>query len=149
MSNNNENQLGPVYGVPLIDEMPLGNSYMVQAMPSRADLEQVRRINERVAAGYEVLLHHYHRAIVNAAAAAPPAAAGWIHHKQQKPPRHVRILYCNPPDEPSIAIWAGGIRQDGVLSVIDPRTHRCTTAEYWQPLPAMPQSQNETETGTP
>ncbi len=32
---------------------------MMQAMPSRYDLEQARKQNEWVVAGYEVLLSHY------------------------------------------------------------------------------------------
>lgn len=52
---------GPVYGIELITELPLGVGGMVQAMPSRNDLEQVCKINERTAAGYEVLLSHYQR----------------------------------------------------------------------------------------
>lgn len=52
-------ETGPVYGVPLIDTLPLGTGAMLQQMPSRADLEQVRIRNERVAAGYEVLLAHF------------------------------------------------------------------------------------------
>ena len=48
---------GPVYGVRLIRELPIGG--MFQAMPSRRDLEQVREISERTVAGYEVLLQHY------------------------------------------------------------------------------------------
>lgn len=48
---------GPIYGVELIDTLPLGKSGMLQAMPTRDDLRSVRC--ERVAAGYEVLLAHY------------------------------------------------------------------------------------------
>ena len=53
------NETGPIYGVELIKSLPLGGGSMKQAMPSRADLEQVRKISERTAAGYEVLLDHY------------------------------------------------------------------------------------------
>jgi len=48
---------GPIYGVCLIKDLPLGG--MKQAMPSRRDLEQVRSISERTVAGFEVLLSHY------------------------------------------------------------------------------------------
>ena len=51
---------GPVYGVELIATLPLDGG-MRQAMPSRRDLQQVREISERTAAGYEVLLEHYRR----------------------------------------------------------------------------------------
>lgn len=56
---------GPVYGVELIDSLPLGTGIMTQAMPSRQDLANVRRVDggERVAAGYEVLLSHYRNAM--------------------------------------------------------------------------------------
>lgn len=57
------NELGPVYGVPLIDTLPFGSGGMKQQMPSRDDLEFVRKRNARVAAGYEVLLAHYREAI--------------------------------------------------------------------------------------
>lgn len=56
----NRRQYGPVYEVRLIDTLPLGrNDSLRQQMPNRQDLEEVRQVNERVAAGYEVLLHHY------------------------------------------------------------------------------------------
>lgn len=49
---------GPIYGVELIDTLPLGKAGgMLQAMPNRDDLRGVRCA--RVAAGYEVLLAHY------------------------------------------------------------------------------------------
>lgn len=53
------NQTGPIYGVELIDSLPLGGGSMLQAMPSRSDLEQVKKISQRAVAGYEVLLDHY------------------------------------------------------------------------------------------
>ena len=52
---------GPVYGVRLIKSLPLGSGGMVQAMPSKGDLEQVRKVNERVVAGFEVLTDHYRK----------------------------------------------------------------------------------------
>lgn len=50
---------GPIYGVPLIDDLPLGTGPMKQAMPSSDDLAAVAEINQRTVAGYEVLLAHY------------------------------------------------------------------------------------------
>lgn len=52
---------GPIYGVELIDTLPLGNGGWTQQMPSRSDLEGVKgyRQGQRVVAGYEVLLNHY------------------------------------------------------------------------------------------
>ena len=65
--------VGPIYGVPLIDSLPLGckfrgvplidsmpdgSGFLRQQMPSRSDLMES---SERVAAGYEVLLAHYQR----------------------------------------------------------------------------------------
>ena len=56
----NTPELGPIDGVPLIPSLPINsNGGMLQAMPSRADLSDVREVNHRVAAGYEVLLSHY------------------------------------------------------------------------------------------
>jgi hypothetical protein len=52
-------ETGPIYGVELIDTLPLAGS-MRQAMPSRADLERVRKYSERTVAGYEVLLQDWH-----------------------------------------------------------------------------------------
>lgn len=52
--------VGPIYGVPLIDSLPLGSGCMRQQMPSRSDLLES---SERVAAGYEVLLSHYQRTL--------------------------------------------------------------------------------------
>lgn len=58
---------GPVYGVELMSSLPLdGSGLMHQALPSRDDLEQVRKVSERTAAGYEVVLEHYQRAVVAA-----------------------------------------------------------------------------------
>lgn len=54
-----ENDSGPVYGVSLIASLPIIGGSMRQAMPSRSDLEQVREVSERTAAGYEVLLAHW------------------------------------------------------------------------------------------
>ena len=52
--------VGPIYNVPLIQSLQLGiNGGMLQKMPSRSDLVDVRQISERVVAGYEVLLSHY------------------------------------------------------------------------------------------
>lgn len=47
---------GPIYGVELIDVLPVGSGSMRQAMPSRMDLNRVLKVNERTVAGYEVLL---------------------------------------------------------------------------------------------
>jgi hypothetical protein len=59
-----EKQFGPIYGVELLERLPLDGG-MSQALPSRKDLEDVRRTkivgNDRVVAGYEVLLEHYRR----------------------------------------------------------------------------------------
>lgn len=51
------NERGPLYGVNLIKSLPLPGG-MTQAMPSRRDLEQVAKINQRVSAGYEVAIAH-------------------------------------------------------------------------------------------
>lgn len=54
--------VGPIYGVELLEELPL-NGGMLQQMASRRDLEQVeRRVGTRVVAAYEVLTQHYRRA---------------------------------------------------------------------------------------
>ena len=53
---------GPIYGVELIDTLPLDPDRpdgMLQAMASFEDLDAVRTRNERVSAAYEVLLVHY------------------------------------------------------------------------------------------
>jgi hypothetical protein len=50
---------GPVYRVPLRASLPIGG--MTQALPTRQDLEMTRKVSERTAAGYEVLLSHYNR----------------------------------------------------------------------------------------
>jgi hypothetical protein len=58
-------ELGPVYGVELLDTLPLNGGTMRQALPSRSDLEGIQNYRQglRVVAGYEVLMEHYHRAI--------------------------------------------------------------------------------------
>ena len=55
-------ETGPIYGIPLIDKLPLGEGGMLQQMPSRDALECCLDSDlDSVAAGYEVLLAHYHR----------------------------------------------------------------------------------------
>lgn len=51
-------ETGPIYGVPLIDTLPLGTGMMTQQMASRDDLVFVRLHSERVVAAYEVALAH-------------------------------------------------------------------------------------------
>lgn len=60
---NRANETGPIYGVPLMKELPLGNGGMKQSLPTRSDLEGIKdyRQGQRVVAGYEVLLSHYIR----------------------------------------------------------------------------------------
>lgn len=48
-------QMGPVYGVTLPTEFPLGGG-MFQAMPGRKELEAVQGFSERTVAAYEVLV---------------------------------------------------------------------------------------------
>ncbi len=47
---------GPIYGVELIDTLPIPGSGMFQKMPTREDLEKSRTYGDRVAAGYEIAL---------------------------------------------------------------------------------------------
>ena len=54
---------GPVYGVRLIKSLPIVNTSMRQAMPSKDDLQLARPYSERTVAGYEVLLSHYRAAM--------------------------------------------------------------------------------------
>lgn len=50
---------GPIYGVQLLDTLPLGSGCMLQQMPSRYDLQRVERVSQRTVAGLEVLTAHY------------------------------------------------------------------------------------------
>ena len=57
-------ETGPIYGVELIDELPLNyrvEGGWLQAMPSRKDLDSIgkRPNGHRIIAGYEVLLNHW------------------------------------------------------------------------------------------
>lgn len=54
---------GPIYGVELLDSLPLDGG-MRQALPSLRDLENVWDVSERTVAGFEVLTEHYRRAMV-------------------------------------------------------------------------------------
>ncbi len=66
MSSKPTTERGPVYGVELMSSLPLdGSGLMHQALPSRDDLERVRQVSERTAAGYEVVLAHYQRSCVS------------------------------------------------------------------------------------
>lgn len=60
MSNTELVEYGPTYGIQLIERMPLGGG-MFQAMPSADDLRKCTKNNQRVAAGYEVLLANYRK----------------------------------------------------------------------------------------
>lgn len=57
MTSEQAKETGPIYGVDLIDTLPL-NGGIKQQMPSRADLEEIQQINDRVVAGYEVAIAH-------------------------------------------------------------------------------------------
>lgn len=52
-------EVGPIYGVKLIDSLPIGDSGWSQAMPNREDLLRAKRSHQRLVAGYEVLLARY------------------------------------------------------------------------------------------
>ena len=67
---------GPVYDVQLIESLPLGGGGMMQQMPNREDLMVCGTRFQRVAAGYEVLLHHYLLAI-NAINTIEEASEEW------------------------------------------------------------------------
>ena len=54
-------QCGPIYGVELVDELPIGKSGMFQCMPGRNELKRVMRVSQRTVAAYEVLTSHYLR----------------------------------------------------------------------------------------
>lgn len=54
-----DEQLGPVYGVRLLSSLPIGKGGMLQAMPSKSDLEKVQKVSTRTVAGFEVLTEHY------------------------------------------------------------------------------------------
>ena len=49
---------GPIYSVELLDSLPMPGG-MIQAMPSRAELEVLKDKHTRVVAGFEVLTYHY------------------------------------------------------------------------------------------
>lgn len=57
-------ETGPIWNVPLIDTLPLGEQVR-QQMPSRKDLAMCGSFcgasGSRVALAYEVLLAHYHK----------------------------------------------------------------------------------------
>ena len=58
-------ETGPIYGVTLLETMPLDGGTMRQALPSRRDLDDCRKAHfngcDRLVAGYEVLLEHFYR----------------------------------------------------------------------------------------
>jgi hypothetical protein len=60
-------QKGPVYGVQLIDTLPLGTGGVLQQMPDREELVQVQKRSNRTVAAYEVLLAHYQGQVVEVA----------------------------------------------------------------------------------
>lgn len=74
---------GPVYDVQLIESLPLGGGGMMQQMPNREDLMACGTRFQRVAAGYEVLLHHYLLAI-NAINLIEEASVEWRQSQKQE-----------------------------------------------------------------
>lgn len=56
---------GPIYGVELLDTLPLDGGGMLQQLPSRDDLRGIQnyRQGQRVVAGFEVLTEHYRRTL--------------------------------------------------------------------------------------
>jgi len=135
MNADKQKQTGPVYGVELIDSLPIGNSGFKQAMPGRKDLEQVRKSNERVAAGYEVLLAHYQE--------LKKTQRDWIHYETERPPEGVPVLFCNVSDsdeyerKAEIGVWKGQLKMGGTL-VMETEAYGWFPADHWQPLPAIP-----------
>ena len=57
----NDEYIGPIYGVTLLETLPIDKGGMLQQMPSRCDLMQVQKISQRTTAGFEVLTHHYQK----------------------------------------------------------------------------------------
>lgn len=49
---------GPLYGVELPNTIGIAGTGMIQELPSEQDLRQVLPVNQRVVAGYEVLVDH-------------------------------------------------------------------------------------------
>ena len=63
-----EENKGPIYGVVLYDELPIGDKGWSQAFPGREELEKVRKkVGDRTVAALEVLTAH-HRALNEAIA---------------------------------------------------------------------------------
>jgi len=60
-------EIGPIYGVELLSTLPMDGGSMRQALPSRQDLDDVRKTHingcDRMVAGFEVLTEHYRRAM--------------------------------------------------------------------------------------
>jgi len=104
-------ETGPIYGVELLDSLPIGDGTMRQALPSRVDLEGVKdyRQGQRVVAGYEVLLEHYRQAIevlreVKEYAEghhAQEETCVWLHSLTVDIPSRIEIALGQPPDKPS------------------------------------------------
>lgn len=59
--------VGPIYGVQLIDSLPLGSGSMRQALPDQEDLLSALDADTawsgRLVAGYELLLHRYQKVV--------------------------------------------------------------------------------------
>jgi hypothetical protein len=55
----NDQNKGPIYGVDLPAELPLGENGWTQAVPRRDELEQVRKkVGDRTVAALEIALRH-------------------------------------------------------------------------------------------
>jgi hypothetical protein len=62
MSEQQQEEFGPIYGVKLINSMAIAGSGFFQQMPSRRELEEIRRVSQRLVAAYELLLWNHHQA---------------------------------------------------------------------------------------
>lgn len=75
-------ETGPVYGVQLLESVPIGLTSFYQRCPNRKELEEVKKISEPTVAAFEVLTGHYYRHL-HEIAATPPwlpdliKALGW------------------------------------------------------------------------
>lgn len=64
--SDKQKEVGPIFGVELLDRLPFDDCSMFQALPNRRDLVEVKKSklagSGRLSSGYEVLLEHYRRA---------------------------------------------------------------------------------------
>lgn len=134
MSDEKETgEIGPVWGVKLLDCVPL-TGVMMQALPCRQELERVRRTSERTVAAFEVLLAHYKAAKESHAAAVRAMATAFRELNEIRARDGVPwTRYGGPASVTPEAFSAVVDELDRVVQLLDGKSAHCHPSLYGNP----------------